>query len=158
MQVINQDILNLPKPETDSVNIIIHQTNCLGVAGGLAGKLFEKYPNAFKIYERNLNLGGTSYYCEGDTYIFNANGQYGVGGVATNYNALAHALGLISGEIDLLMYENAPDQVSIYIPYKIGCGLGGGIWDTVLEILKIFESNLPPVCKVFICKPNWLKE
>jgi hypothetical protein len=38
----------------------------------------------------------------------------------------------------------------IYIPYKIGCGLGGASWNLVEEILhKIFDNNHK---NVYICK------
>lgn len=160
MKTINQDILNLPTPDKDEINLILHQTNCLGVAGGLAGAIFKKYPEAFEVYKKEFRLGNFSRWTnENDNLsIVNLNGQQNIGGAATNYNALAFALGMLATQIEIEWISGMYYAYNIYIPYKIGCGLGGGDWNKVQEILNMFEVNLSKICKVYLCKPDWIKK
>ena len=139
MEIIEKDIF------TCEENIIVHQTNCLGVMGsGIAKTVKEKYPEVFKGYEHYCktntaeNILGTALICEANDgkYIANAFGQlnYGTDKQYTDYDALKHAL----TEIKDFAKEK---ELSVAIPYKIGCGLAGGDWNTVFDMItEIFTE------------------
>lgn len=138
MNIVNGNILNCAE------NIIVHQTNCLGVMGaGLALQIAERYPDVYKAYyfycKQNLgnNILGTSLICETDDgkYVANVFGQLSFGSdrCFTDYDALEHGLKEVA--------EFAAERgYTIAVPYGLGCGLAGGDWGIVS---KIIEEVLP---------------
>nr|WP_272509901.1 macro domain-containing protein [Paenibacillus chitinolyticus] len=119
-------------------DIIGHQVNCMGVMGaGLAKLIKRDYPEAFKQYKLSCGNKGellgrcqiVSTQCE--KYIANLFGQYGYGVQKrhTDYIALRGALNELKS---LAMKSNQ----SIALPYNIGCGLAGGDWDIVEQIIE----------------------
>lgn len=127
-------------------NIIVHQTNCQGVMGsGIAKQIKDKYPEVFNAYyhyckTRELkDVFGTALICEANDgkYIANVFGQNTFGkGLQTNYDALKSAL----KEVHDFAKEH---KLTVAIPYKIGCGLGGGDWNIVYDIItKIFFDEV----------------
>jgi O-acetyl-ADP-ribose deacetylase (regulator of RNase III) len=146
LNIIEQDIL------TCAEDIIVHQVNCQGKMGsGLAKQIKTKYPEVFKGYFYNTktnelkNLLGTALICETDDgkYIANVYGQdkYGKSGIFTDYDALKSGLKEV--------HDFAKEQgKSVAIPYKIGCGLGGGNWETVSAMItEIFSDDV--VCNMY---------
>jgi O-acetyl-ADP-ribose deacetylase (regulator of RNase III) len=134
-------------------DLICHQVNCQGVMGaGLARSIRTKYPEVFSAYvekctryARSQALLGTvqAISIAPSKYIVNIFGQwrYGTDRRHTDYNALDRAFHTIN--------ERCKNK-SIAIPYKMGCGLGGGDWNIVLNLI---ERNLTD-CEVLICKKN----
>lgn len=117
---------------------IAHQVNCYGAAGGLAGAIFHKWPEAEKEYQSLIaqtqsrqNLLGTCQLVrtKDGNLLANLFGQYQPG-ADTRYDALEQAL------LDLASQLEGSSEHDIAIPYKIGCGIGGGDWDTVQEIIR----------------------
>jgi hypothetical protein len=135
MKIIIGDILKVKR------GIILHQVNCIGATGGLAGALRRQFPSAFFGYlslceSRRHNpesLLGTSLLSElaGAVQILHVFGQT-YPGPNTCLPAVRKALGFC----DTL--QSAP----IYAPYKMGCGLGGGDWK---EYSKILEELVPDI-------------
>lgn len=122
--------------------VVCHQVNCMGVMGaGLAKQIRNRFPDAFRIYKSQCNswshcpsgnLGNAQFYNASEDagyYIANIFGQtaYGTGRRQTDYGALREGLGRVA---------DAFPQATIRIPYKMGCGLGGGDWDIVLDIIQ----------------------
>ncbi len=144
MRIIQQDLLKINE------GIICHQVNLLGVAGGLAGVIFQKYPDAFRKYkqackDKSLKLGFIQPILVSKTPYFvlvNLAGQYKVSTHErqTNYNALSSCL----QKVNLLASKL---KLPLYIPYGIGCGLGGGDWGVVFNLI---EKNCPDT-QTFIC-------
>jgi len=163
---INKDILTVDK------GVIVHSVNCLGAAGGLAGAIARKWPKNVEEYRKHVNTHKQSVTLLGSVFevnvahnLFVANlfGQYDIGmsKQQTEYAALIRGF-------DKIAYsyfvgndtETSDDGVfgvnehpialkDIYIPYKIGCGLGGADWNLVTEILhKVFDNNYQ---NVYIC-------
>lgn len=66
-------------------------------------------------------------------YVVNLFGQngYGRGERQTNYAALAAALFSFFRDC-----ARKNQDVTIRLPYGLGCGLAGGDWDTVLDIIS----------------------
>lgn len=164
---INKDILTVDK------GVIVHSVNCIGAVGGLAGAIARKWPknaDEYRSHVRNQKLPimllGSVFEVNVAHNVFVANlfGQNNVGSNQrqTEYSALIAGFKRIA---NTTFYGNDIETVDfgrlglkdakivlndIYIPYKIGCGLGGADWNIVEEIInKIFDSSH---FNVYICK------
>ena len=133
-----------------SEDILAHQTNCLGImGGGIALQIKNKYPNVFKQY-REFCLNRT---CsekllgecqivkienEPNRYIANLFGQFEISrtSVQTREDCLEKALIILKNEAQR-------KDLSVGIPYKIGCGLAGGNWDNVYQIISRVFYDYP---------------
>lgn len=137
-------------------NIIVHQTNCQGVMGhGIALQVKERYYEVFEAYklhcdvaENKQDLLGTVLFL--DTYdnkiIANIFGQLNYGeGLQTNYGKLAKGLD------DIAEYAKE-NNLSVAIPYKIGCGLAHGNWEVVKELIESIFADVE--CTVYRFERN----
>jgi O-acetyl-ADP-ribose deacetylase (regulator of RNase III) len=127
--------------------VMVQQVNCQGKMGsGLAKAIRNKYPMVYDHYRAEyelglLELGYTSYIeVEPNKFVANICGQefYGYDGKCyTDYDALR------SGLEDVKMMAEALN-VDVVIPYRIGCGLGGGDWNGVVlpMVEEIFKDGL----------------
>lgn len=129
-----------------SQDIIVHQTNCQGVMGhGIALQVKQRYPEVFCAYfhycktNQATDILGTSLICEADNgkYIANLFGQLNYGeGLQTDYDKLRAALQEVH---DFAKAKN----LSVAIPYKIGCGLAHGDWNIVFDIInEVFYDDV----------------
>lgn len=138
MKIIEGDLLNTQD------NIIGHQVNCYGIMGaGLAKQIKAKYPNVFKEYlslcnlyenrDKRLDLLGQCQFVAigKDKYIVNIFGQYGMGTSRqqTDYDALHRGL------LELMSYS-VKNELSVALPYGLGCGLAGGDWEIVSDMIS----------------------
>ena len=121
-------------------DIIVHQVNCLGAMGaGLALHIKRKYPLSFKKYHDacvahrpEALLGKTQMLkMEDGKIICNMFSQlkYGKGAKHTDYEAMTICFDKIYRYAKL-------NGLTVAIPYNIGCGLGGGNWPIVLNIIS----------------------
>lgn len=148
IRIVNGNILKANE------NIIAHQTNCKGSMGaGLAKQIKEKWPQVYSDYlvyccahkRDGRELLGTIWmsYVFDDyeivpvtvCHLFGQDG-YSSESKGTDYKALEKALNRLKKYAEV-----AHD--SIAIPYKLGCGLGGGDWDGVVYpmIERIFGDS-----------------
>ncbi|MCY7695340.1 macro domain-containing protein [Bacillus altitudinis] len=125
-------------------DIICHQVNCKGVMGaGLAKQIKSKYPNVYKDYKRlcaeqgddllsSVQLITTN---DGKT-IANLFAQVGYGRKTkqTDDDALRSCFEHLKQTVTNPNEENSLH--SIAIPYGIGCGLAGGDWTVVREMME----------------------
>jgi len=157
MDTLHTDILTVKH------GIIGHQVNCMGVMGaGLALSIRKAYPQAYDDYKEahsksRLFLGNiivSEISTEPPFFIMHMCGQhlYGREGQYTNYKALEICLKKIHKFRDVHYgafgkYGTFGGMLPIYFPYRIGCGLAGGNWKTVLEII---ERIIPDaiICKI----------
>lgn len=163
---INKDILTVDK------GVIVHSVNCIGAVGGLAGAIARKWPKNAEKYKEYVQRRKSSIMLLGSVFevnvghnvvVANLFGQYGIGTgkQQTEYAALISGFKRI---VDTVFYgdDKIPDYSNheyylsrltlkdIYIPYKIGCGLGGADWEKVQDILhQIFDNSDK---NVYICK------
>jgi len=121
-------------------DIIIHQCNCFKNWGrGIVIPMKAHYPQAYQAdiktnYADKNKLGkytfwtGTSIHKDKQITVINAYGQFacGINKQRTTYKALKKAL--------IKVNEEFPEG-TIGMP-KIGCGLGGGDWNTVSKIIE----------------------
>lgn len=139
MKTIYKDITEIEK------GIICHQVNTQGIMGaGLAKQIKAKFPAAFNIYkaacDRAPNLksllgSGILVDINKDLQVANLFGQSSIGrrGVHTDYGALQDAL-------EGVFMEAEKSGKHIYIPHKMGAGLGGGNWLTIEKMIEKLEN------------------
>lgn len=165
---INKDILTVEK------GVIVHSVNCIGAVGGLAGAIARKWPKNADEYRAHIKRQKLPIMLLGSVFevnvahnvvVANLFGQNNVGTSKqqTEYSALISGFKTIADtcfygndtkDIDMyfgpLGYQDVSNVLNdIYIPYKIGCGLGGADWNLVEEILyRIFDSSSE---NVYIC-------
>ena len=132
MKIINGNILDIEE------GVICHQVNCWKVANaGLARQMRNKWPARWYVYYKQADgrLGGVrTHRISQSLYVADLYAQEGFGTAKrhTNYAALGHCL--------MLLKDIVNKNTTIYIPYGIGCGLGGGDWAIVSQII---EDALP---------------
>lgn len=126
-------------------DILGHQVNCQGVMGsGIAKILRDTYPNLYPSYKQFCEnytpeelLGKCQIVTTDSKYVANIFGQlkYGRQKVRyTDYDALKDSLRILK---DYAMKHN----LSVALPYNIGCGLANGEWSIVEEILEEIFSD-----------------
>lgn len=145
-----QDILEIKE------GIICHQTNCMGTAGGLAGAIFRKYPLSHKEYKTTVQSFIEDWFPLGTVNLVQVNKKlwvanlyaqydYGIDCRKTEYGTFRMCLRDL---ISAINWQQKNEQIefksslnNIYIPYGIGCGLGGGDWDIIKGIIKYEFSD-----------------
>ena len=154
MKTVNGDILTPVKNPEKEMVVVCQQVNCKGVMGkGLARRIKNRFPRVFELYRERCNALGSknlgkihlcSCLLSSGYIIANIFGQdrLGKGKCFTDYNALKKAFSSLSHM----------ENTVIRIPYKMGCGLGGGDWNIVKSLIKSELVNKG--CKVEI----WHKE
>ena len=140
MNFVDKDIL------TVSTGIICHQVNTKGIMGaGLALAVKTKYPGAYYHYKTSRLRLGRVLLSRVDNRLWIAHliAQESFGpGVQTDYDAFRSSirhLHQVQTHLHKVQDKELRD-LGVYLPYKIGCGLAGGDWDTVLAII---EEELP---------------
>ena len=153
MIILEGNLLDTP------FQFIAHQVNCKGVMGaGLALQIRNKYPEVYNDYKTFCDICVTKsplgkslcVWTKDNHCIINVFGQFGYGRrqQQTDYDALYSGFATAAEEIRNTFLDGNPCyQIPIAIPYGIGCGLAGGDWEKVEEILKLVEKNH---CVLFI--------
>lgn len=125
--VVDGDVLNATE------SYICHQVNCKGRMGaGIAKHIREQYPEVYNKYKTACS--DTSRDLLGCVQIvgriINIFGQrsYGTKTQQTDYEALERAFNKLHAKL--------PKDKSLAFPYHFGCGLAGGDWNIVFELIK----------------------
>lgn len=142
MNIIKMNILDVTE------GIIVHQVNCQQVMGsGLAKQIRDKYPSVYNSFMKYKMKLGQIQMCQvsDDLWICNLAGQEFYGRdpkvVYTSYSAIRDGLCKLQKWADDTDFSNL-----IYLPYNMGCVLGGGDWNVVLPIIEHY------ICDPIICK------
>lgn len=130
----------------DSTGIICHQVNHQGVmGGGVALSIREQLLTArqYKRYQTRCTSSGSSLLgkvmymkCEGNKVVANMFSQnaFSDANNLTNYEAMEKCFKQVRAYAER---RNLP----VFIPYRIGCGIAGGNWDRVKNIIYgIFQD------------------
>ena len=135
----------------DKYSVICHCCNALGAWGkGFVVPLGQKYPIAREKYLKFIKMtkeenrfGSVSFAKATDNIIVaNIIGQYNIypkdGKIPLDYEALEKGFRSV---IEMFQTNNIP--LTVHMP-KIGCGLAGGDWNRVEEIIKntFINSNI----------------
>lgn len=137
--------------------VIMHQCNAKGWLGaGIAKEIRLRWPEVFNKYHNYCawfkdghedEIMGTfvGVNVKPDLIICNAIAQLTVGRAAqmTDYDAWEKICGNIVRQTHYVN-KTTGSKWSIHVPYKIGCGLGGGDWDQMMEIFQKYfgESDV----------------
>lgn len=117
--------------------VIAHQVNCFGGAAGLAAAIFRKWPYARKDYtdlttrlpaRTLLGMAQFTGQQKDGHIICNLYGQYEAG-AAYNPKKLEQALEQLGNFARAMGY-------SVALPWKLSCGICGGDWDEVQQIIE----------------------
>lgn len=123
--------------------VIMHQANCFSTMGaGIAKSIAKLYPEAAIADKGYLGdpeekLGKYSLAIIDDVTVVNLYGQfhYSAKTKQTNYGMLEKAI-----DSFLKFAETYPNKAinlaKVGVPHKIGCGLAGGDWNIVEQILE----------------------
>ena len=138
MKIVEGDITEATE------SFIVHQVNCRDAMGsGVAKALFTKWPIVKTAYhefnepfvergvqDRLLGLCGIAKVSAEKTVInaYTQNYFGNDGKQYTDYDAIRKVFGFIVDNLEL------PNGIAI--PYLYGCGLGGGDWDIVSQIIE----------------------
>lgn len=150
MIIIEGSLLDSP------LQFIGHQVNCRGAMGaGVARQIKQKYPDVYKCYKTTCefnnpdDLLGIGEFIRATheypfKYVINIYGQlgYGTGSKQTDYDAFNKAWRQVIEDMQHEFQKEDGCQLVIGIPYKMGCGLAGGDWDIITEILEKIEKDL----------------
>lgn len=129
------------------IDVIAHCCNCFCAMGsGIAPQIAKAFPDAKVVDDVTRKgdagkLGKFTLGLDWGVSIYNLYGQYGFwkkedGSINLNYYHLAKALEAMV--IDLK--EKGDDDLTIGFP-KIGCGLAGGDWEVVSQIIEtVFDG------------------
>ena len=123
----------------DCADVICHQVNCRGVMGaGVAKAISKKWPIVKLEYEAACTSAASPYDLLGIAQIVKVENGFGVVNLFgqlnygrskvcyTDYRALEKAMKSVN---------NLFKGMTIALPWKIGCGLAGGDWARVEEII-----------------------
>ncbi|MCY7830321.1 Appr-1-p processing protein [Bacillus spizizenii] len=137
-----------------SEDIIVQQVNCKGVMGaGLAKAILNKYPNVKKEYQSfrnfNLNKGLTDKHLLGlvnyvrvsdGKVIANVFGQVNIKKNHFDKTVYTKTEALTRGLKEVKELSKQLNK-SVAIPYGIGCGLAGGDWNIISELIDSIFSD-----------------
>lgn len=129
-------------------DVICHQVNCQGVMGsGIAKEIRERFPEVYETFRKQYNskenkLGNIDIVdiCNSKRFVVNMYSQdnYLPRGIRhTDYEAFQSCLMKIKK-----FFNQKRHDISIGFPYKIGCGLGGGDWNIIKDLIEnTFRDN-----------------
>lgn len=121
--------------------IIGHQVNCCGAAGGLAALIFSAYPDAENDYYQVTDRLLTMDQGKGLLGIAQFTGQQKDGHIIANlYGQLYpgqdyRPAALEEALRNLAAFAKATGK-SVALPYKLSCGICGGDWTEVQQIIE----------------------
>jgi O-acetyl-ADP-ribose deacetylase (regulator of RNase III) len=144
------------------VSAIAQSCNCFcTMKSGIAPQIAKHYPEAEevdKLTERGdkKKLGGLTYVVRDKQpyMVFNLYTQYGYGktGMHVDYDALDKSLYTMNEHIQQYNKDNPMDKI-IYLGLpKISCGLAGGDWKIVSELIQRNIKNIIPVVYILVEK------
>jgi O-acetyl-ADP-ribose deacetylase (regulator of RNase III) len=136
IETINGNLLDAANEKL--IEVIGHQTNNLGVmGGGVAAAIRNRWPDVYEKYhaacKKGISLGQCLIIVSSDNRVIaNLMAQETIdrGVCNTDYKALRAACQDLVRKMRIIGFR------TLAIPYKMGCGLGGGDWNIVLPILN----------------------
>lgn len=154
---VRGDVLQYP--------VIAHQANCVSSsAKGFAGELFARYPwaNLYRIRRPGHSIPGRAIFAEHDgVTVIHLLGQWCIG----PHNKLNSLYARTDEEraIDETRDQRAEwfrqslealDKVGlkedVAVPFKIGCNMGGGVWDDYRAMLEAASTRFVVVEKAAV--------
>lgn len=126
--------------QAGDIDYLMHCVNCQGVmGGGIASQIKANYPKVFKGYKAFCDIVDKRSRLLGHVLILDkiinlfAQDDFGVHERQLHYGALAKCIANLPNEIPL---ETEKQQIYIGVPRLMCCGLAGGKWEVVSEMLE----------------------
>lgn len=142
MTVVQGNILDITE------GVIVHQVNCKKVMGaGLAKQIRAKYPQHYEDFMKTAPVMGDIVKSEITPDKLYIVGCYGQDGYGTDKQYTDH-LALYGGLIKAAKLAQKKG-LTLYAPYKLGCGLAGGDWEVVKGLLERVTYYAPVVIVKF---------
>lgn len=151
IKTISGSILEAP-------GVLVHQTNCTSRgAAGLAAKVFARYPCAdtYKNWHTQRKYGTCdvfdvrAYQTQVD-YVVNMNAQWYAGKPCTGEDYAVRVKKFQSCLEQLSKLVEKYQWARVNFPYRIGCGLARGNWDTYLGMIHAFALSTTADVYIFI--------
>lgn len=127
------------------IDTLLHCVNCRGAfASGIAGEIRKRIPSAYHEYmefyqDNKLDMLGKFCWLGSKVVHLAAQNFYGRDGKRyVNYGALSKCLNTFAREVKPY---NGNVVKRIGIPYGMCCGLAGGDWEIVLELVEFFLQD-----------------
>lgn len=158
MKYIAQDILRV----TPSMGAIAHQTNSVGVVGGLNKAVCDKFPANLQVSSSRHTFGKLIIVSTPQAIVGNCVAQMFPGPARTlpGDSFVNRRLALTGCLTQLAQWlSEQPDTIgkAIYVPYSVSCGMTGDSWREVSRVLEQWDFNQELV-ELWICVPNWAEE
>lgn len=139
VETIDKDITTVES------GLVLHQVNCVGVMGaGVAKAIRSKWPDVDRQYGVMCDAHGRSRALLGKIQVINVGEDLWVGNIfgqfkpdlssqATSYDAVNEGLRRLE-----VWHRDHTRKLPIYVPYLMGCGLGGGAWAIYSAIIEYY--------------------
>lgn len=140
IEIVTGDLLNAKE------KYIAHQCNCVTTyAAGMAKSIFDKFPYSDVYSNRLIHNHPATIEIMGNgqdqRYVINMYAQYYPGKPKyPNSNLDGQVVREKYFHKCLLQVARIPDLESIAFPWRIGCNLGGGVWEHYLGTLTNFAK------------------
>lgn len=124
-------------------DILVHQVNIDGImGGGIAKQIADKFPKVEEEYIRFCKKYNNSYnLLKSKVDLTEENGKYVANmfsqrkDFTTDYGAMEIALTTIRDYAE-------QEQLTVAMPFKIGCGISNGDFNLVLDVIsKVFKNH-----------------
>lgn len=141
-EIIKGDLLGIKE------GILVHQVNCMGKMGsGVAGVIRRKYPKVYDEYiEMSNNTEREELYgklqsvkVSDKLYVVNSFSQKYYG---RNIDVKYSNEDMLIENIRKTVEVGKERGLGVYIPFKIGCGLGNGDWEVIYEGIKELDVTI----------------
>lgn len=149
--MITQKVIDVTKAPVDA---IAHQANCFHImGGGVARAIRETFPAAYEADlktkrgdRKKLGTYSRAVVNDGKLAIYNVYSQYDLapdfGERATQYDMVVEGLTRVRDDLEGSDTLIDTKSLTLGIPLKYGCALGGGSWRIVEAIIHdIFERS-----------------
>lgn len=130
--IVKGNILNCTE------DIIVHQVNCQGImGGGVARQLANHYKKLENIYFEHCVQCNMNYQTlKGTVFMFASNQGKIIGNMFSqkpNFDTDYHSMKIALQEIKCWAKNR---NLSVCMPYGIGCGIANGDWNIVFELIQ----------------------
>jgi O-acetyl-ADP-ribose deacetylase (regulator of RNase III) len=128
------------------VDFLMHCCNAQGVMGaGIALQVREAFPESYAYYKHWCETSGKGQWLLGrnvvHSNVINAIGQHKTGrGKQVHYGAIAKCIAELGEDDRIRNVGIGMRPTKIAVPYLMGCGLAGGDWTVVEELLQAKPS------------------
>lgn len=135
--------------QQNEVDYFMHCVNCQGMMGaGIAKQIKDTFPFVFEEYLKYCNSVKNTKELLGQTLIVDnvinlfAQHTTGTSKRQVHYGALVSCLSTLITSIEESYLTCDQKPISIAVPEYMCCGLAGGKWEVVSEMLEAMPSNV----------------